>query len=53
MKFKTTTLTIRIAPETKEKLQALATAKSKTMANYIAYFVEREYEKHEENAPKK
>lgn len=44
---KTERLQIRITPDLKEKLQALADAENRTISNYIENLVRREVEKRE------
>ena len=44
---KTERLQIRITPELKDKLQALADAENRTISNYIENLVKREVEKRE------
>lgn len=44
---KTERLQIRITPELKDKLQALADAENRTISNYIENLIKREIEKRE------
>lgn len=45
--MKTERLQLRITPELKEKLQALADAENRTITNYIENLIKKEIEKRE------